>query len=505
MNNTTQMYDAQADSIKIKDIANNINNRLILSRIMRNSEFEGHDKLYIQNDIDEDNRDENDYIPEGSNDMGWLGYFIGKNENLIELNITSFDHSNDVVEPFFNGMSRNKSIQTLNFDEINLLNGIVFTALGPFFENNRNLDTLGIYYSNWGGEGPRLLALTLGSCKNSSLTKLYLVHNDLSDEGLVEIITALSMHPNLQNIDFEGNRLGKNGCISMATLLEHSVTQLQHLDLGSNALDDEGIDALVPALKNCSHLQILRLYDNQSITSKGWKHLASILEAPNSNLLELNLANNTVDDEAAAKIASFLRNNSSLTTLSLDSNSTITEKGWESFSNLLCDTSSVDSTFNSNHVLCHLGGMDIDQENMNTNQNLLRSLLDLNKKEGKKEVAMIKILQCHDGFDMTPFFEWEFKVLPLMINWLERASAIDMPEEYEPNIGPRKLSSIYQFVRGMPLLYVETYLRKELEDIKAARKQKQEKQRELEEELVILEERQNSIMKRLGQHRDALA
>ena len=67
---------------------------------------------------------------------------------------------------------------------------------------------------------------------------------------------------------------------------------------------------------------------------------------------------------------------------------------------------------------------------------------------------------------MQPFFEWEFKVLPIILGWLERASVCDMPEGFEPNIEERKLSTIYQFVRGMPVLYVETRLRKELEDIK---------------------------------------
>ena len=107
---------------------------------------------------------------------------------------------------------------------------------------------------------------------------------------------------------------------------------------------------------------------------------------------------------------------------------------------------------------------------------------------------MIKILQQHDDINTTPFFEWEFKVLPLLIDWFERASSITMPENFQPNIGPRKLSSIYQFVRCMPLLYVETYLMKELEYIKAAQKEK-------EEELVMLEERKKIIMKRLGQQR----
>ena len=92
---------------------------------------------------------------------------------------------------------------------------------------------------------------------------------------------------------------------------------------------------------------------------------------------------------------------------------------------------------------------------------------------------------------MIPFFEWEFKVLPLVLSWLERASEFEMPEEFEPNIERRKLSTIYQFVRGMPVLYVETRLRKELEDIKARAKQMQEEQR-------MLEERKMSIMRRLG-------
>jgi len=92
-----------------------------------------------------------------------------------------------------------------------------------------------------------------------------------------------------------------------------------------------------------------------------------------------------------------------------------------------------------------------------------------------------------------------------MIDWFEKASTIDMPEDLEPNIGPRKLSSIYQFVKGMPLLFVETHLKKELEDIKAKESQMEEKQQKLEEELLELEaehqliqEKKTVIMKQLS-------
>ena len=63
---------------------------------------------------------------------------------------------------------------------------------------------------------------------------------------------------------------------------------------------------------------------------------------------------------------------------------------------------------------------------------------------------------------------------------------------------------MYQFVRGMPVLYVETRLRKELEDIKAEEKQMEEEERKnlQQEEFIqrkqLLMERKESIMKRLG-------
>ena len=119
----------------------------------------------------------------------------------------------------------------------------------------------------------------------------------------------------------------------------------------------------------------------------------------------------------------------------------------------------------------------------------------MNRRDDKKEVATIKILQTHDDFDMQPFFEWEFKVLPMVIDWLERASGFEMPPNFEPNIDGRKLSTVYQFVRGLPLVYVESRLRKELEDIKAEESQMEE---DFIQRKKMLQERKAIIMKRLA-------
>ena len=68
------------------------------------------------------------------------------------------------------------------------------------------------------------------------------------------------------------------------------------------------------------------------------------------------------------------------------------------------------------------------------------------------------------------------------------------------NIGARKLSCIYQFVRGMPLLYVETRLRQELEDIKASQLQMEEEQVMLDRRRQLSDERKRRILERLGRN-----
>ena len=226
---------------------------------------------------------------------------------------------------------------------------------------------------------------------------------------------------------------------------------------------------------------------------KGWKSLASLLEAPNCTLEALFVSDNNLDDETAVAFASALANNQTLRTLNLYDNS-ISTKGWQSFSELLCNTLSVNATFLSNHTLYYISMY----ANGNADTFNGAPYLQLNRRNNKKEIAIIKILQHHSSFDMMPFFEWEFKVLPLMINWFDKASTITS-YNFQPDIRPRKLSSIYQFVRGMPVLYVEARLRKELEDIKAMESQMEEEFRERKRALEVLQDRKKSIMERLGQ------
>ena len=194
------------------------------------------------------------------------------------------------------------------------------------------------------------------------------------------------------------------------------------LDLSYNNIDDKGVGVLVGALIN-SRIQHLYLSYNL-ISARGCQGLAALLSNPYSNLEKLDIQqNNNVDDEGAIIFANALTTNRKLKKLVLWSTG-ITVEGWGAFSRVLCDTSSINKTFLSNHTLESLDAVTWPRTAD------VRSMLALNSStEDKKNAAIKKILKHHRHFDMQPLFEWDLKVLPLAFNWFERARSFCL-EEY---------------------------------------------------------------------------
>jgi len=501
MNNSTMIYDEQADTIKIEDITTDIKNRIILRRLKNNKyENEWNKFLWIQNNRNDGDSEEGctDYVPGQAYDMGWLGYFVGKSSVLRILSIMTMSS----LEPFLRGVNHNKSITKIGFHDIDLLGGQSFRVLDLFFKNNHNLTDITVNNCILGNDCCRLLALAIGGCSRS-LECLRMRNDELADEDMVAIIKSLSMHPQLKQLELEGNVIHKKGSTALATLLQHSTNGLQNLELSQNGIDDKGIDSLVPVLAKLSKLTTLNLGHNRLVSMRGWQSIATLLEDPNSKLQSLTVCENNIDDQTASVFINALSSNCTLQKLDLGAfqsgliGYSLSTERLQNFSNLLCDTSSVNSTYRSNHTLTRLDNM---------TQHALKPLLTSNRNDDKKEVATIKVLKHHNDFDMKPFFEWEFKVLPLVISWLERASFYRTG--FDANIEGRKLSSIYQFVRNMPVLYVETRLRQELADILSKVPQMEEEERErrlqFQQRQRQLQDRKKTIMEKLGVGKQAI-
>ena len=199
------------------------------------------------------------------------------------------------------------------------------------------------------------------------------------------------------------------------------------------------MEVVASALVNLNQLNELDLRSNRSITIKGWKKVSALLEI-DTKLEKLNIEYNNIGDEETLVFANALVSNTTLKTLEIGRNR-ITPEGWAPFSKLLCDTTSVNRTYLSNHTL---------EKIYPTGDFHVNKYLALNKREDKQQVAMSKVLQRHSHFDMEPFFEWEFKVLPLMIQWF--TNAVRRVTTYEQKISRLRLSATFDLIKEFPML-----------------------------------------------------
>ena len=256
----------------------------------------------------------------------------------------------------------------------------------------------------------------------------------------------------LFGLNFCGNSINDDSAGALAQGLAEC-KHLQSLDLSHNSISDNGLDALIQVLPasvdtlNVSRNEVtlarqllmlrfktLYLWGN-SLSHDGPRVIAASLDNPECRLESLDLDRTNVGDEGAAILAPSLRSNKRLTRISL-SGCNITETGWREFSSIMCDIGSINATHGSNHTLQSLGGsyFILPQD--------VKMWLRLNSNKDKSRVAAANILQAHRHLDMRPLFDREMGLLPYVVAWLERfaKARLDL-----------KLSSIFEFVRAMPM------------------------------------------------------
>jgi hypothetical protein len=162
-----------------------------------------------------------------------------------------------------------------------------------------------------------------------------------------------------------------------------------------------------------------------------------MLRNPTSALELLSSGSNSINDEVLYSFADALINNKKLK--GLDPNSVVyyskvTSNGYEAMTYMLCNTSSILNTFNSNHTLEKICG----EYKERSLPNDLSSLLRLNRESSVSQAARLKIIKSHfSGYEinMQPFMEMNLNVRPHAIaSWMAK----DM--------------QLYELLRAMPSL-----------------------------------------------------
>eukprot|EP00579_Thalassiosira_antarctica_P002902 CAMPEP_0201877290 /NCGR_PEP_ID=MMETSP0902-20130614/8745_1 /ASSEMBLY_ACC=CAM_ASM_000551 /TAXON_ID=420261 /ORGANISM="Thalassiosira antarctica, Strain CCMP982" /LENGTH=383 /DNA_ID=CAMNT_0048404717 /DNA_START=500 /DNA_END=1651 /DNA_ORIENTATION=- len=333
-----------------------------------------------------------DYLINDSTDLTMFGEAIGTNTNLRRLIISTMCVAQEFADmaanngAFFEGFKRSTSIRELCLERCDFSGGMGRDILNGFVANNCHVRRIQLMCCTLGNGWAGILASAVSGCTN--VNNIMLSSCNVDDDILVEFVSGIRGLDQLDLLVLSHNNFGRAGCEALATLLKDPTCNLTCLTL---------------------------------------------------------IDNNRVDDNCATILANSLKGNNKLKSLHLYRNGAITENGPEAFSQVLCNTPSVNDTFLSNHTLQNLGGV-----NLPTN---VTSLLELNISGiDEEQVAIEKILRHHTHLDMEPFVEWDLKVLPLAISWFDRAR--DYAQNNESNIDARKLSAIYQFAKAKPLMIV---------------------------------------------------
>jgi len=327
------------------------------------------------------------------------------------------------------------------------------------------LEHLRLYQANMDNDEAAVLAA--GIARLPSLAKLDLSYNRIGDEGLQALAGGL-VNCNLEEFNLSNNMFSVLGLRSLGELVQRA-TRLKSLNLCGNTIDDEGLQCLVEDMPNCCSLQTLYLSGNHLITSVGLRYIAPFFQSDKCCLKELWLRGINFGDEGVVALANGLIGNESLINLRFDL-SGITARGWATFSRLLCDTSSVNNTYLSNHTLETIGGYSI-----NVFPSDFVEYLRFNKLQNCA-AAICKILDNHPDIDIEPLFKWKLKCLPLVVRWLEKAKpCLGYVSESTGTFQCRQLSALYKFVRGMPLLAGDGYRGKKMKEIESKSKSKKRK------------------------------
>eukprot|EP00984_Skeletonema_dohrnii_P027305 scaffold16837_cov82-Skeletonema_dohrnii-CCMP3373.AAC.2 len=476
-------YEANAADVNLEEITSSAQNANTLQRLRDG------DPTLIQLYLG--TRGRNSFNIGEGDDMGWVGYFIGKSQYLQSLYIHYLPDGEE-AHAFLEGIAHNQSIRHIG---IMYLSNDGFTSFVRVLGSLSQLEGLDICGNNSvSPDGWSELRTLLGSgvCKlkelhlhannyignegvdvlpnglrgiGSFLTVLEMGNNSIGNDGLLAVVEALPTCTSLETLNLSGNDFSSAvvGLASLSDVIQSDEVNLKYLDVLHCRINDEGLRALYPGAAN--HCLEIDIGGNESITATGLSYLSNSIRSDSCRVHTLDLLGIPIESDALEVLARGLAGNKSVRSLYLDAlDNDVRVDGWAAFSTTLCDTSNVSSTYLSNHTICRICDESIlDEINLPQDISLY---LGLNRQH-PQYAARCKILMSHRHLDMTPFLQWKWKLkfLPLAVAWFERAkpctsltihdedldSTRRVLDESNDALQSRALSAMYEFVRGMPM------------------------------------------------------
>ena len=254
------------------------------------------------------------------------------------------------------------------------------------------------------------------------LRELMLNRCNINDDGVVALAMALAKNKSLKILNLSDNRsISSSGWVHCLNCLMNS-SVLEDLDLSSNNIDDTGAILLARLLGHSDTIRSLDVRKCNNITTIGWLPIADSLRSSKVDSIGIGGTRGAADrqgiidtNDFIIRFAEALTCNTSLE--SLDFEFSISNIGRSALANALCDRSSIDNTFTSNHTLSYFSS------GLTDHVGWLDELTSMNERSNKSNVARKKILMCHFGDvdSCIPVFgPMDVRVLPTAFAWIGR-------------------------------------------------------------------------------------
>ena len=292
------------------------------------------------------------------------------------------------------------------------------------------------------------------------LESLQLANCDgLNDDHLQFLTNALAHNCTLRQLVVGSNHgVTAAGWEAFSTVLQNPTSALEELKLSNSSINDHALISISNALVNNDYtrLKYLGLKENTDVTPIGWDALSTVLLHPSSALEELDVSQNSINDHNMISFVNALAGNRSLIKMNLSDNNDVTATGWDAFDNLLCNTSSIMSTYHSNHTLEVLDYWETFEQ---LGDIVLHTeyLLRINHNSSSiSQAARLKIIMRHfsGSVNLQPFTAMHPSILPFAIAWMAKGDCVDFCDRDRlfSIFRSREYNLVYQFIRSMPTL-----------------------------------------------------
>jgi len=187
--------------------------------------------------------------------------------------------------------------------------------------------------------------------RNRSIVSLETNSINFTDDFAGSLIEGLSGHPSLERLKIGNDSyslgIGSICYKALGNVLKHPRSKLKKLSIPNSKLDDNGLGIVCDGLLGNSRITSLCLDNNEHITSVGWQALSTVLQ--HCNLIELGLFNTGINDDTAVILGTGLRG-SSLKVLNLGDNRSIKSAGWQTLFNQLSQTTIESLDLNRSYI-----------------------------------------------------------------------------------------------------------------------------------------------------------